>query len=376
MLRKKTVVFVALVLIICTLSVGSANALSAEAAVVIKSDTNKILFEKNAHTRLSMASTTKIMTALLAIESGKMQQQVTVTNKMTAVEGTSMGLRKGDILTLENIVKGMMLLSGNDAANTVAIYLSGSTEAFAKEMNRKAKQIGMNDTNFVTPSGLDDEEHYTTAYDMALLSAYAMKNPDFRQLVSAYHDKVEYIYPKSEYTYRNHNRFLTMYDGACGIKTGFTKKSGRCLVTAVEKDGSTVVAVTLKAPDDWNDHISLYNECLPKLKVTDLPESINAVVCVVGGEKSGVLAEISGVPKISSVDDEQFSYKILTDKFIYAPVGTGEKVGEVRFYLDGKCVAARELITTENVNRIKNEKISLKDKFFNLFRRLKWQTTA
>lgn len=352
------------------------EALSASAAVVMKSDTNKVLFEKNANEKLSMASTTKIMTALLAVESGRMNQQVTVTKKMITVEGTSMGLREGDVLTLENIVKGMMLLSGNDAANAVAYFLSGSIENFAKAMNEKARLIGMKNTSFVTPSGLDDDEHYTTAYDMALLGSYAIKNPEFRQLVSSDYGKVSYITPDREYTYRNHNRFLTMYDGACGIKTGFTKKSGRCLVTAVEKDGVYIVAVTLKAPDDWNDHIYLYDECLPKLEKVEATESISCVVRVVGATKAGVLAKTLSVPKITAEKSERFSYKILTDKFIYSPVRTGDKVGEARFYLDGICVASRELVAVEDADRVTVDKLSLKDKIFKIFRRQKWQTTA
>lgn len=368
-MRKKTVIFALTFLLAFTGLRFCAGALSASSAVVMKTDTGKVLFEKNAHEKMSMASTTKIMTALLAIESGQLECEVKVTKKMTAVEGTSMGLREGDILTLRNIVKGMMLLSGNDAANVVAEFLSGSVENFAEKMNEKAKCIGMTDTNFVTPSGLDDDEHYTTAYDMALLASYAMNDPEFRAIVSDYYGKVEYIYPKGEYTYRNHNRFLTMYDGACGIKTGFTKKSGRCLVTAVEKDGSTVVAVTLNAPDDWNDHVALYDETLPKIESVRVQSDITAVVRVVGGETSGVLANISSVPKISAAEGEKLSYKILSDKFLYAPICTGDRVGEVRFYLDGKCVGISELISTENVKIKTADNIGFFQKFFNIFRR-------
>ncbi|MDD6022341.1 MAG: D-alanyl-D-alanine carboxypeptidase family protein [Acutalibacteraceae bacterium] len=378
-MRKKTVLFFILLLLL-TAGLGiKTRAISASSAVVMKSDTNKVLYELNPDAKLSMASTTKIMTAVLAVESGRMEQLVEVTEKMTAVEGTSMGLRKGDILTLGNIVKGMMLLSGNDAANAVATFLSGSSEKFAEKMNEKAKQLGMKNTNFVTPSGLDDEEHYTTAYDMALLGSYAMKNPVFRQIVSEYYGKVSYVYPKGEYTYRNHNRFLTMYEGACGIKTGFTKKSGRCLVTAVEKDGAFLVAVTLNSPDDWNDHIALYDECIPKLKKLSLENKFDTFIKVAGGDKTGIIAKIQSVPEIAAADGEQLSSKTLIDKFIYAPVSTGERVGEVRFYLDGICVAARELTASESVERIIGQKSGFdrfKDKIFNIFRRRKWQTTA
>lgn len=368
-MRKKTVIFVALILCFCIIFHFHVEGLSASSAVVMKAETLNVLYEKDAHKKLSMASTTKIMTALLAVESGQLEQQVTVTKKMTAVEGTSMGLREGDVLTLGNIVKGMMLLSGNDAANAVAEFLGGTAENFATLMNEKAANIGMSDTNFVTASGLDDEEHYTTAYDMAILASYAMSNPEFRSLVSDYYGNVEYIVPEAGYTYKNHNRFLTMYDGACGIKTGFTKKSGRCLVTAVEKGGTTVVAVTLNAPDDWNDHIFLYDETLPKLTDLTVPDNITAVIRVTGGEKSSVTAKIASVSKITASDDENFAYEILTDRFLYAPVCTGEKVGEVRFYLNDKCVGSSDLFATESVERKISNKSGFINKFFNIFRR-------
>ena len=208
------------------------NDISAESAVVINRETKEIVFEKNAYEKRSMASTTKIMTALLACESGYLYKNVEITSEMCGAEGTSLGLKAGYKLKLYDLVCGMMLKSGNDAANAVAIFLGGSLQNFAKMMNNKAYSIGMRCTNFVTPSGLDDENHYTTAYDMALLGAYAMENITLKNICSQKTMRIDYINPDIRVTYSNHNKLLSYYNGDYVIKTGFTKKSGRCLVSA------------------------------------------------------------------------------------------------------------------------------------------------
>ncbi|HCC34391.1 MAG TPA: D-alanyl-D-alanine carboxypeptidase, partial [Ruminococcaceae bacterium] len=221
--------------------------ISAASAVLIEPVTGRVLFEKNKDERRSMASTTKIMTALLAAESGRLEEPFTVTSQMINVEGTSMGLKSGDQVTLSALVYGMMLASGNDAANAAAVFLGGTQSGFAKLMNARAREIGMTGTNFVTPSGLDDDEHYTTAHDMALLAAEAMKNPVFLKAASSLSAQVQIGNPPIKRTYSNHNRLLREYKGANGVKTGFTKKSGRCLVSSAERDGISLIAVTLHA---------------------------------------------------------------------------------------------------------------------------------
>ena len=228
---------------------------SAKSAILINADTGAVLYAKNEKERLPMASTTKIMTALIALETAALDDRcVTITDEMVRVEGSSMGLQAGDQLSLTSLAAGMLVVSGNDAANSVAIAISGSKEDFAEKMNRRAKDIGMNDTHFVTPSGLDDEAHYSTAYDMALLATIALANPDFAEIVKEKKYTIPYISPEQSRRFSNHNRLLSMYEGCIGVKTGFTKKSGRCLVSAAERDGIRLVAVTLNAPDDWNDH--------------------------------------------------------------------------------------------------------------------------
>ena len=378
MLRKKIIIFVLIFSYILMISSFFSYALSASSAVVMIAGSNEVIFEKNPHIKMSMASTTKIMTALLAAESERLDEVVTITDKMIRVEGTSMGLRAGDKLTLGNIVRGMMLLSGNDAANAVAIYLCGTTEKFSVLMNKRAEEIKMKNTHFVTPSGLDDDEHYSTAYDMALLTCEAMKNPFFREIVSEYTGKVEYISPESVYFYKNHNRFLKMYEGACGVKTGFTKKSGRCLVTAVEYGGCLVVAVTLNAPDDWNDHIALYNECLGKIKKKSFDDEFNCTIDVYSGVIPLLQASVKGDVTAFTCKNEIHT-ELLTEKYVYAPIEKGEIVGILRLYSGEKLVGEYPVTADENIE-VKELDPSQKGflyKIKDLFRRFeRWLTAA
>ena len=222
--------------------------LSAKSAILMVADTSEILYEKNAHERLPMASTTKIMTSLIALQSDYLQKEIVVSSDMILVEGTSMGLLENDRVTLKALVYGMMLKSGNDAANAVALTNSDSISEFTRLMNEKAKELNMYNTNFETPSGLDSKNHYSTAYDMARLSCEAIKNPLFAYICSAKEKALYYGNPPYRRTLKSHNRLLWDYDGADGIKTGFTKKSGRCLVSSVTRNGVKLIAVTLNAP--------------------------------------------------------------------------------------------------------------------------------
>ncbi|MDE7278802.1 MAG: D-alanyl-D-alanine carboxypeptidase [Oscillospiraceae bacterium] len=221
--------------------------LSAKAAILIDAQTGTVIAEKNERQRLPMASTTKIMSALLLLESGDLDTQFKVDNNAIMVEGSSMGLCEDDIVTKRTLCYGMLLPSGNDAANQTAVMLAGSTEKFAEMMNSRAKEIGLEDTNFVTPSGLHDENHYSTAYDMAVLTREALKNEDFREICGTKRAKLKFGNPPYERWLVNTNKLLTMYDACIGVKTGFTDEAGRCLVSAAEKNGVTLICVTLNA---------------------------------------------------------------------------------------------------------------------------------
>ncbi len=345
--------FISLILIflLCTLRVSALNSgdVSAECAVVLSKETGEVLFEKNAHKKHSMASTTKIMTSLIAIESGNLSNEITVTEDMIKVEGTSMGLLKGDKVSLDELVHGMLLQSGNDSANATAIYLAGNLNDFSVLMNDKAKKIGMNNTNFVTPSGLDSEQHYSTAYDMALLGREAVMNPKFLSVCSKPKETLTYGNPPYKRTLHNHNKLLDYYDYALGIKTGFTKKSGRCLVSFAEKDGVGLVAVTLNAPNDWQDHKLMldygFNEINSVKYKPNIPNELN----VVGGSKDTVSIN-SSVYTFSSLDSANLQGKVFLQKFLYAPIRSGEVVGYWDLYNDEKFITRIPITTSESIS--------------------------
>jgi len=226
---------------------------TAKSAVLMDADSMKIIYEKNCRQKLPVASTTKIMTAILVLEMLDTSQTITVSDSAVGVDGSSMYLLKGETLSVHDLLYGLMLPSGNDAATALAIAVSGSVSRFAEVMNRKAKQLSMNDTHFANPSGLPDENHYSTAYDMALLTSYAVKNHDFTEITSTVSIKVT---NGSRFLY-NRNKLLLSYDGMIGVKTGYTPEAGHCLVTCAVRNGATLICVTLNDDDTWNNHTKL-----------------------------------------------------------------------------------------------------------------------
>ena len=330
--------------------------MSAKAAIVYCADNGKVLFAKNETEKLSMASTTKIMTAMLTLEAAQADnREVTITEEMVAVEGSSMGLKPGNVVTLETLAKGMLLSSGNDAANAAALSLAGSQEEFAVLMNEKAAQIGMTNTHFVTPSGLDDDNHYTTAYDMALLATYAMELPGFQEITSQRSMQVEFINPPMKVTLSNHNRLLSMYQGCIGVKTGFTKKSGRCLVSCAERDGVRLIAVTLNAPDDWNDHQNMLNYGFSQVKSVTFDNTTETFsLPLAGGTSQEVMVSGSTVEKatVGIYDVDRIQKVIELPRFAYAPVRNGQLVGKIRYLLDGEEIASSGLVVRQDVEAI------------------------
>ena len=339
LLKKRITVFLTVCLIVFSLDITASASVnvSAQSAVLMCAENGEILFSRNADKRLSMASTTKIMTSLLALEAAMPDAEITVTKEMVSVEGTSMGLMPGDSVSLRELVYGMLLQSGNDAANSVAYFLSGNPEDFAKLMNKRAEEIGMKNSNFVTASGLDSENHYSTAYDMALLACESIKNPEFVSICSQKTARLTYGNPPYQRTLTNHNKLVWKYKDAIGIKTGFTKKSGRCLVSAAERDGVTLVAVTLNAPDDWNDHISMFEYGFSKLKGVELSCDLsNISIDVCGGVKSTASVELYGNARW--LDGEKVYVRLLIKPVNYAPLKKGDIVGKAVFSDADNCV--------------------------------------
>lgn len=235
----------------------AAPAVQAESAILMDVDSKRVLYEKNADEPKPIASITKIMTAILAIEYGRLDDVVVVSPKASGMEGSSIYLRPGERVTLETLLYGLMLRSGNDAAVAIAEHLAGSEENFVRLMNIKAWELGMKNTRFANSHGLDEEGHYSTARDMALLSAYALKNPIFQEIVNTRTKRVSWPGERWSRSWVNKNKMLQFYDGADGVKTGYTRKAGRTLVSSATRHGQQLVVVTLNDPDDWRDHMRL-----------------------------------------------------------------------------------------------------------------------
>lgn len=364
---KKTILIFSLLCIFTSFLPHRAEALSpsAQSAVVIDGDGCTVAYEKNAHSRMGMASTTKIMTALVAIENYPLEKEFTVSDKALGVEGSSIYLKKGERFTMKQLLYALLLQSANDAATAIAIEVGGSVENFAVLMNNKADSLELQNTHFTNPHGLYDENHYTTAYDLALITQYALKNPTFKEIVSTYKTSIPLNGIENGRVLVNHNKLLRQYEGAIGVKTGFTKMTGRCLVSAAERDGTTMIAVTLNAPDDWNDHKSMLDHGFEKYKTFHLapPQSINCKIPVVGGNKSYVnLCNEGGLTYTCDKKTANITKEVVLSRFLFAPVEKNQAVGQIIFYNNGTEIGRVDLLTQDSV-----EQKHIKKKLFGLF---------
>lgn len=327
----------------------AAPEVSAQSAVLIEAQTGTVLYEKNAREQRAMASTTKIMTAILTIEAGELDREFTVDSYAIMVEGTSMGLREGDRVSRRDLLYGILLPSGNDAANAAAVSVGGSIGGFVELMNKKAQELSLADTHFVTPSGLDAQGHYTTALDLARLTAYAMRNETFRGIVCCRSAQVEFGNPPYERTLYNSNKMLRQYEGAIGVKTGFTDNARRCLVSAAERNGVTLIAVTLNAPDDWNDHAKMLDEGFSMVSAYPLETACSARVNVAGtGRSVGVYADGAALSLLPQ-QRERLTRRVILPRMVYGGVTRGDELGRVEFLLDGAVVKSCPLYADEDV---------------------------
>jgi len=327
---------------------------SAASAILIDAETGDILYEKDAYSKRSMASTTKIMTSLLALEHGELDEIHTMTKDMVGIEGSSIYLLEGDKVSLRTLIYGMLLSSGNDAANATAIIVGGSKDEFVDMMNKRAAELGMKNTHFCNPEGLEDENHYSTAYDMALLGACAAKNLDFIQISSTKTATFDYGTPVITHYFSNHNKLLTRnkYDGINGLKTGYTKAAGRCLVSSVVRNGVNLICVTLNAPDDWNDHIKLFDYGFSQYSDFEYDTDTSGIsVPVIGGmsETLGVYCNGSSAGKILSKNSGSVVKRVTINKFVYAPVAKGEQVGTIDYLCGEKVVKSIPLLANETI---------------------------
>lgn len=331
----------ALALALACLLAGRVRAVevSASAAVLMDMDSGRVLYERNAGARMLIASTTKILTALVAIRDGNLSDTVKVSREAAYTEGSSMYLKEGEELTLETLLYGLLLCSGNDAAVAVAEHVGGSVEGFVERMNETALELGMEDSSFANPNGLDDEEHYSTAYDMALLARAAMGNETLVRIASTRTATI------GGRTMTNHNKLLRYMDGCLGLKTGYTRAAGRTLVSCAERNGQRLIAVTLQDGNDWADHQSLYDygfSAYPAKRMAQLGHEV---------------AVEAGIPLIAAdsfawplAQGEVLETSVKLERDLTGPLRAGTRVGEAVFSLNGKEVGRVGLLIGRDIS--------------------------
>ena len=342
----------------------------ATGAVIMEHSTGRVLYGKEANQPLPIASTTKIMTALITLSQPNQQEYFLVDSEAIRVEGSSMGLTVGDMVNLDGLAVGMLLSSGNDAANAAAVRISGSVPEFAKLMNETAKEIGMKDTIFVSPSGLDVGEHHSTAYDMALLASYALSNQRFAEIASSKSIKLSFGNPPTTRYLKNHNKLLGLSEDCIGVKTGFTKKAGRCLVSAENRDGLILIMVTLNCPDDFNTHLNAYETAFSQLEYFDVKPLLEGItVPVTGAIESAVPVGVSGDLGAFLTKEETDNIKLdfSTPPFVYAPIKKGQTIATVTATLDGVQVSKSPLIALEDRGLIPQQRRSISEKVIDFF---------
>ena len=327
------------------------KALSNDAEIVLEVNSKRVLYQKNAYDKKFMASTTKILTAITVIENFDINKEITISNKTVGIEGSSIYLEEGEILTVKDLLYGLMLRSGNDCAETLAVELAGSIDDFSKLMNELAQKIGALNSNFVNPHGLHDDNHYTTAYDLALISAYAINNDTFKEIVSTKYVEIPWTTRNYNRKLYNKNKMLSRYEGCTGIKTGFTKKAGRCLVTSCEKDGLELICVVLNCGPMWERTANLLDNCYSTYKNTKILESDNIIDFIkVNGQKIGVYIKNDVLlpfekKEINDIRVE-FEYIDFNNKFIKKD----SEIGKVLIYCKNNLLFSEKIYNIVDIN--------------------------
>lgn len=318
---------------------------SATAAILMDAESGRVLYEQNADREMLIASTTKIMTALVAIREGDLSETVTVSRAAACTEGSAMYLKEGEQLTLETLLYGLMLCSGNDAAVAIAEHIAGSQADFARLMNETARELGLEHTSFSNPNGLDAEDHYSTARDMAVLACAAMENETLSRIVSTQSVTI------GGRTMTNHNKLLRWLDGCVGLKTGYTRAAGRTLVSCAERNGQRLVAVTLQDGNDWADHQTLYEygfSAYPQKRLAALGQELVRWP-VSGGVKDRVALVAAAGFSWPLAAGETLETRWEVDSPLTAPVAAGTRAGQAVFLLNGTEVGRVDLLCAEAV---------------------------
>lgn len=348
-----------------SLMVANAESVSlpAKAMCVVETSSNRVLYEKNKSEIMPMASTTKIMTAITAIENCKDLDEVfEVSPKSIGVSGTSIYLRKGEEMSTRDLLYGLMLVSGNDASVAIAEHISGSTKDFVALMNKTARKIGAFDSHFDNTHGLDSKTHYTSAYDLAIITSYALKNPTFKEIVSTQNAKIVNSAGKTRYL-RNKNKLLFSLDGCCGVKTGFTNDAGRCLVSACEREGMTVVCVVLNCGPMFEESKTLLEKAMNEYKLKDLTQfcQIPTSLPVKDGREESVKIERRGeyLYPLKDGEEKRVSCVVKMPDSVLAPVEKNQEIGEVKIFIDNDLHFTQKIYT---INFVRSKSIFAKIK--------------
>lgn len=358
-MRKFTGILLSLALIFAVKIPARAElAVSAKAAILMHADSGRVLYEKNADEHMLIASTTKIMTAIVMLEHCELDDLVEVDSRSAGIEGSSMYLKAGESYTVEDLLYGLLLVSGNDAASALALHVADSMEEFAELMNAKAAELGMTESSFKNAHGLDEEGHYSTARDMAKLAAYCMGNEDFARIAGTVSHTV------GEQTLVNHNRLLREYDGCLGLKTGYTMAAGRTLVTCAERDGARYVCVTFNDPDDWDDHKALYDWAFANYSFAEvIPAGLSYEVPLISGAEMTAPAETEGAAYALIQNGESYDMELELPAFAFAPISEGERAGRAVACSDGQEIASVRIVYSEDVEVDRELKLTPGERF-------------
>ena len=316
--------------------------------IVMEKNSKRVLYQNNIHEKKYMASTTKILTAIVVIENCDLQEIVTVDKKTTGIEGSSIYLEAGERLSVKDLLFGLMLRSGNDCAETLAVHCAGSIEKFVELMNQTALRIGAKNSNFINPHGLHNDNHYTTAYDLALISCYAIQNKTFKDIVSTQKTDIPFTTHNTKRHLVNKNKMLREFDGATGIKTGFTKKAGRCLVSSCERDGMELVSVVLNCGPMFERSKSLMTNAFDEYKLYNLVESDNIAGFVSvenSGELRGVHLKQDIVLPLSAEEKNEIFIEYIIPKTIDKNVPKDSEIGLIKIYCKNNLIFTEKLFT-------------------------------
>ncbi|SDC01254.1 MULTISPECIES: D-alanyl-D-alanine carboxypeptidase family protein [unclassified Candidatus Frackibacter] len=358
--RKHSLIALLIMLVILINTNGIAIAkpsVTARAAILIDAETGEILYAKNPHVKRSPASTTKIMTAILAIENGNLDDKVKVSRRAAYEGGSSIWLAEGEVLTLEELLYGLLLNSGNDAAVAIAEHIGGSVEEFAQMMNRKAREIGALDTSFQNPNGLPQKGHLTTAYDLAMIARYALQNKTFAKIVDTTRKTISWGSHEYGRSLLNTNRLLRRFDEVDGVKTGYTDAAGRCLVSSMTREGRQVISVVLKSGQMWHDSIKLLNygfDNFNRIQLAAKDEVIySARLEALENQRLEMVASQEFATVASEGKEIKVRKEIIIKDNLKLPIAKKEQIGKVTFYVDDELkgtipLLAKEKLTTKN----------------------------